>query len=59
MNDKDSDPYDAHDGEKAEDDPKDKTKLDKPATGEESIAIDNQGPKTVRGPEGHAKKDDG
>lgn len=57
MNDKDSDPYDAHDGEKSDDDPKAKTRLDKPATGEEATAVDEQGPKGagIRGPEGHAK----
>ncbi|PZX19080.1 hypothetical protein LX81_00779 [Palleronia aestuarii] len=39
---------------KNEDDPKGKTKFDKPATGEESLAIDEEG-KNIRGPEGHAK----
>ena len=43
--------------EKSDEDPTDKTQLDKPATGEEAIAIDEQGPKNIRGPEGHAKKD--
>ncbi|MBJ3764229.1 hypothetical protein ILP92_15885 [Maribius pontilimi] len=35
-----------------------KTELDKPPAGDEAIAIDERGPKNIRGPEGHAKKSD-
>jgi len=41
-----------------EDKAKGKTKFDKPPTGDEAIAIDEEWPKNVRGPEGHAKKSD-
>ena len=55
MTDTEDNPHGAKKDTKESDDPKNKTELDKPATGEGDIAVDERGPKNIRGPEGTAK----